>query len=259
MFKSRKQGQFMKNFSSKNNDDYYSLMSEHFPSSAGSISQKLQAFPRYVSRQQQAVYLFKWELFKQVLEVHGSIVELGVYMGSGLFSFASFSEIMEPYNYQRRIVGFDTFSGFPEVSTKDQSTDYESPQFKKGGFSISENHLDSLRESVELFDKNRFISHLPKIELVPGDVTITLPEFLRTNPHTLISLLYLDLDLYEPTLAALNALFDRVVRGGIIAFDEINNPMWPGETEAFLEFFKGKSVALKKCSFEPARCYFVKD
>lgn len=248
----------MKKFSSKENEEYQALMDEHFFSSSGSIQQKLGAFPRYVSRQQQAVYLFKWELFRQILEVHGSIVEMGVYMGSGLFSFASFSAILEPYNYQRRIIGFDTFSGFPDVTERDKNTQYESPECKKGGLGIPGNHLADLETSIELFDKNRYISHLPKIELVPGDVAVTLPEFLKANPHTLISLLYLDFDLYEPTIIALEALYERVVCGGIIAFDELNNPMWPGETEAFLEFFKDKPVVLKKCSFEPARCYFVK-
>ena len=248
----------MKKFSSATNEEYQNLMCEHFEEAAGSLSQKLNAFPRFVSRQQQAIYLFKWELFKQVLDVHGSILEFGVYMGSGLFSFASFSSILEPYNYQRRIIGFDTFSGFPAFSDKDKSSNYESPELKKGGFSVSEEHLSDVKRSIELFDLNRYINHLPKIELVQGDVIKTVPEFLKNNPHTLISLLYLDLDLYEPTFAALNDLFDRVVSGGIIAFDEINNPMWPGETEAFLDFFKGKPVTLKKFSFEPARCYFIK-
>jgi hypothetical protein len=248
----------VKKFNNKDNDEYQSLIKDHFEGASGSIPQKLQAFPRFVSRQQQAIYLYKWELFKQVLDVHGSILEFGVYMGSGLFSFASFSSILEPYNYQRRIIGFDTFTGFPSVSEKDRSAHYESPEMKKGGFSVSEKHLSDIRHSVDLFDLNRYLNHLPKIELVQGDVVKTVPEFLKNNPHTLISLLYLDLDLYEPTMSALNELFERVVSGGIIAFDEINNPMWPGETQAFLEFFKNKPVALKKFSFEPARCYFVK-
>jgi len=249
----------MKKFNSESDDNYESLMEEHFLKSSGSIPQKLQAFPRFVSRQQQAIYLFKWELFQKILDVHGSVVELGVFMGSGLFSFASFSSILEPYNYQRRIIGFDTFTGFPGFSDKDKSEQYESPELKKGGFSISENHLNDMQESIDIFDENRYISHLPKIELVQGDVIKTIPEYLKNNSHTLISLLYLDLDLYEPTIHALNELYERVVSGGIIAFDEINNPMWPGETEAYLEFFKDKPVILKKCSFEPARCYLIKE
>jgi len=248
----------IKKFSSETNDLYQASIEDHFLQTSGSISQKLQAFPRYVSRQQQAVYLYKWELFKQIQNVHGSILEFGVYMGSGLFSFASFSAILEPYNYQRRVIGFDTFSGFPGISDKDKSGQYASPELKIGGFRVSETHLTDLEQSIEMFDSNRYINHLPKIELVPGDVLKTIPEFLKANPHTLISLLYLDLDLYEPTMAALTELYNRVVSGGIIAFDEINNPMWPGETEAFLEFFKNKAVTLKKFSFEPARCYFIK-
>jgi len=248
----------VKKFSSTVNDDYTSFLENHFIEASGTITQKLQSFPRFVSRQQQAIYLYKWELFKQVQDVHGSILEFGVYMGSGLFSFASFSSILEPYNYQRRVVGFDTFAGFPSVSDRDRSPLYESPQMKKGGFNVSDTHFKDIERSVELFDVNRYINHLPKIELVKGDVMNTVPEFLMNNKHTLISLLYLDLDLYEPTKLVLDQLYDRVVSGGIIAFDEINNPMWPGETEAFLEFFKGKDVALKKLPFEPARCYFVK-
>ena len=248
----------VKKFSSEINDIYQSSIEDHFLQTSGSIPQKLQAFPRYVSRQQQAVYLYKWELFKQIQNIHGSILEFGVYMGSGLFSFASFSAILEPYNYQRRIIGFDTFNGFPSISGKDKNSQYASPELKIGGFRVSDSHLEDLERSIEMFDSNRFINHLPKIELVPGDVLKTIPEFLKANPHTLISLLYLDLDLYEPTIAVLSELYDRVVSGGIIAFDEINNPMWPGETEAFLEFFRDKSATLRKFPFEPARCYFIK-
>ena len=62
-------GFIVKKFSSATNEEYQNLMSEHFEEAAGSLSQKLNAFPRFVSRQQQAIYLFKWELFKQVLDV----------------------------------------------------------------------------------------------------------------------------------------------------------------------------------------------
>lgn len=237
---------------------YSEKIENHFHNCCGSFTEKMQSFPRFVSRQQQAIYLFKWDLFQKIVDVQGSILEFGVYMGSGAFSFLSFSSILEPYNYQRKIIGFDTFEGFPGYSKDDLTTKERDPSITTEGFKVSDRLYSDLQECAEIQDMNRPIGHIQKLELVKGDIKISLPKFLEENPHTLISLLYLDMDLYEPTKLALELLYDRVVPGGIVAFDEINNPAWPGETKAYLEFFKGKHGRLQKCSFEPLRSYFVK-
>lgn len=238
---------------------YSERIEEHYQNCSGTFAQKMQSFPRFVSRQQQAIYLFKWELFKEILNVQGSIAEFGVFMGSGIFSFASFSSILEPFNYQRKIIGFDTYEGFDQISATDKVTKDHSSLLQKGGFYISDSIHQELTECAEILDLNRPIGHISKIEFVKGDILKTLPQYLENNPHLLLSLLYLDMDIYEPTKFALEQLYDRVVPGGVVAFDELNNPAWPGETKAYLEFFKGKGGKLKKCSFEPLRSYFVKE
>lgn len=235
-----------------------SLYAEHFDAVNLTTIQKLKSFARFVPRPQQANYLFKWELFKRVIDVQGSVVELGVYLGSSLFAFANFSAMTEPYNYQRRVIGFDTFEGFPSVSPVDTTTDVNQGNRERGGFWVSKDHYDELCQSAEVFDANRFLNQRQKVELVKGDVYQTIPEYLTKNPHTLISLLYLDLDLYEPTLFALQRLYDRVVPGGVIGLDEVNDPRWPGETTAVLEFFKSVPGRLERMPFEPAAAFFVK-
>ena len=95
----------------------------------------------------------------------GSVVECGVANGSGLMSFAHFSSIFEPINYSRKIIGFDTFEGFPSISDKDR-TDGD-PRAKVGGMKFSS--YDELKKCSELYDKNRDLSHINKIELVKGD------------------------------------------------------------------------------------------
>lgn len=235
------------------------LYAEHFDQVQLDTFRKLRAFPRFVPRPAQANYLFKWELFKQVIDVQGSIVELGVLLGSGLFAFANFSAITEPYNYQRKVIGFDTFEGFPSLSDADNQTGQQTAQRKVGGFWVSETHYDELQASAKVYDDNRYLSQKEKIELVRGDVCVTIPEYIEKNPHLLISLLYLDLDLYEPTQVALKSLYDRVVPGGIVAFDEVNDPRWPGETTAVREFFGNLPGRLIRMPFEPAACYFVKE
>ncbi len=114
-------------------------------------------------------------------------------------AWAQFSAIFEPTNHQRRVVGFDTFSGFPKLSKEDRLS--ESQEARRGG--LAANCYEHLQRCIELFDLNRFVAHVPKVELVRGDALTTIPKFLEDNPQLIVSLLYLDFDIYEPTLSAL--------------------------------------------------------
>lgn len=236
--------------------DYHAQMEKFFIEANGTFSEKLSNFARFVSRQDLAVFLFKYELFKKILEIHGSVFEFGVYRGGGSFTFAQLSAVLEPYNYQRRIVGFDTFEGFPSVSENDMLPDSAlNPQ--KGDFYTSENFYEELNRNVELFDMNRFLGHIEKLSFVKGDINDTLPKFLQDSKHTVVSLAYFDLDIYQPTKKAMELILPRIPKGGIIAFDEINNPLWPGETQAVMETIGINNIRLQKCTFEPCRSYCV--
>jgi hypothetical protein len=244
----------------KRTDDeqsYGDAAAEYFELAAGTTRDKLLHWPKFVSRQSVAVFLYKAALFERILGVHGSILEFGVWMGGGLFTWAHLSAVHEPVNYQRRIVGFDTFAGFPAVSTRDTVAG-ASALADVGAFAVDGIYED-IERGIELFDENRPIGHIPKLELVRGDVNETVPAYLATHPHTVVSLLYLDLDLYQPTKRTIELLWERVPRGGVIAFDEVNSPDWPGETEAVIETLGLGSLRLERVPFEPVRCFAVKD
>ncbi|MBX7148441.1 TylF/MycF family methyltransferase [bacterium] len=235
---------------------YQKEMESFFMEASGTINDKLANFSRFVSRQTLAIFLYKYELFKQIIPVHGSIIELGVFRGGGSFSFAQLSAILEPYNYQRKIVGFDTFEGFPSVASQD-SLGKQGTSPKKGDFYTSKNFKEELEKNVSLYDSNRFINNVEKLSFVKGDINQTLPQYIKENPHTVISLAYFDMDIYEPTKKALETILPRIPKGGIVAFDEVNNASWPGETLALLETVGLKNVRLQKFVFEPCRSYFV--
>src|SRR3989344_1333066 len=93
-------------------------------------------FPKYASRQTISRFLAQYELFKMILNNKGSIVECGIFRGSGLLTWAKLSAIFEPTNYHREIIGFDTFSGFPDVNTKDKAED-KNVDAKRGGIFAS--------------------------------------------------------------------------------------------------------------------------
>src|SRR5260221_712974 len=91
---------------------YRSALNDYFRDGDGSSIEKLENFAKYVPRQSLARLLARYEIFKLIHEVQGSIVECGVMFGGGLMAFANLSVILEPYNFQRRVIGFDTFEGF---------------------------------------------------------------------------------------------------------------------------------------------------
>ncbi len=89
------------------------------------------------------------------------------------------------------------------------------------------------------------------MKLIRGDARATIPAFITENPHLVVSLLFLDFDLYEPTRAALEHFVPRMPRGAVLAFDELDNPLWPGETLAMLEHHARRPLRIERFEFDP--------
>lgn len=224
-----------------------------FMSNPGTWEEKMEQFPKYVRRQNLTRFLALYELFKRVLGIKGSIVECGVHQGFGIAAWMKLAAILEPVNLTRRIYGFDTFSGFPSVTSNDATS--LSKDVKAGGLAAdSKAELEAL---VAAHDSTRFLGHIEKVELVKGDACSTIPQFIDSHPHLLVSLLFLDFDLYEPTKAALENFLPRMPYGAVLAFDELDNPLWPGETQAMLEHLSARRLKIERLPFDPYIGYAV--
>jgi len=217
-----------------------------FQESPGDVASKLENFPRYIRRQKVTRFIALYEIFKRILPVKGSIIECGVYQGFGLMTWANLSAVLEPNNLTRRIYGFDTFEGFKEARDKDKGKGFVPEQGDLKADSYSE-----LLELIRIYDSNRFLGHVPKVFLFKGDATITIPQFVKENKHLVVSLLFLDMDLFEPTKVAIGQFFSRMPKGAIIAFDELDNPIWPGETMAVLETVGMGKLRIERFDFDP--------
>jgi len=239
---------------SEQNLNYYSELQQFFREDSCSELLKMNSFALYTPRQIISDFLVRYELFKKISDVPGSIVECGVFNGQGLMTYAQISSILEPNYLNRIIYGFDTFEGLCGVSQSDSKGNRE--VVKEGGIAVDS--YDRLMESIRLFDKNRFIGHIPKVKLIKGDIFHTIDKFLEENPHILIALLYMDLDIYKPTKHVLGTLMHRVPKGGIVAFDELNHAEFPGETLALLDSMGIDNIELKRIGFCSRISYFVK-
>jgi hypothetical protein len=238
--------------------DRRAALEEHYESSPLTSVEKLHNFPRFVPRATLTRFLSRTECFKKVLHVQGSVMDCGVLFGSSLMTWARLSSILEPLNSQRKIVGFDTFQGFPRLGEQDKTG--SSVQSHAGGFDFQDDRIyDDLVESVTHYDADRQLGHIPKVEVVRGDVTKTIPAYLEDNPHTLVSLLHLDLDIYEPTKMALEHFVPRMPKGAVIVFDELNAPLWPGETIALLDTLGVRDLRIERFSWDTYLSYAVLD
>lgn len=231
-----------KNFAA--DDEVEAMLESHFDKYNISKREIWRNFQIYTRRVFLKRFLAHYELYQQVVNLPGDIVELGVYRGSSLMTWANFLEIRNMGDRHKKIVGFDNFKGFGDFDDKDGQ---EKPEFGKqaGGFN-SQDFEEQLRDAINIFDHDRFIPYKPRIHLVKGNIEETIPKYIEENPGMRISLLHFDVDLYRPTKVALEYMWDLVVPGGILVFDEYGIPPWEGESKAVDEFFRDKKVSIQR-------------
>lgn len=159
--------------------------------------------------------LYRFDFFNKVKHLPGDIVEIGVFKGSGIATFSKFLDIYCP-NSNKKVIGFDIFDpdNCEKVLSKDNFDDKNNMNIVYSRVSKQDRTLESVEKNLENMKLNK------KYMLIEGDVEDTLPKFLLENPGFRISLLYIDVDIERPTYNALKYLWDRVLPGGIIIFDE---------------------------------------
>lgn len=185
-----------------------------------------------------------YEIYKKILQIKGDVIECGVFKGISLTRFLTFREILENH-YSRKIYGFDVFGKFPKPKYKKDKSFLDLWE-KNAGDGIDFNELN------KIFLDKKFKNY----EIVKGDVKNTIVDLIKKKPNIKISLLHLDMDIYEPTIFVLKTLYPKVVRGGLILIDDFKSVY--GATKATKEFLKiNNKLRLKKLNFGKACLYFI--
>jgi hypothetical protein len=228
----------------------------------------LDDFMPYIATFQSRLWFTKmiqqYEIFKLAIDRPGHIVELGVYHGESFFHWARLVEAFNIGERETRVIGFDTFSGFPSVHQKDRSEQNQKElgplAVRQGGFNAGERSYQRIMELAEIFENDHFVPGKKRLELIRGDIGVTVPDYVARNPGLRIALLHLDCDLYEPTRIALEHLYPLVVAGGVVILDEYGQTKFAGESAAFDEYFgKSRPVLHKSHLVSNPSAWFVKE
>ncbi len=190
--------------------------------------------------------LAHYEFFKMVNTIPGTIVECGVFKGASLVRFAMFRDLFGN-NYSKKIIGFDVFGKFPKSKYVDDKKDIRKFVKEAGNESISKPQLLKIL-------KNKGLE--TNVDLVKGDITKTVPKYLKKHPELRISLLNLDVDIYEPSVTILEYLYPRIVKGGILLLDDFG--FFSGETQAIEEYFRKKKIKIKKHALSMTPAFVIK-
>lgn len=220
-------------------EDELSELMRTFPAPGRDLAHALPLFvmPHVLRRM-----FFFGDLYRLALDVPGVMMEFGVRYGRDLATLVGLRTLYEPLNYSRKIVGFDTFTGFPSVDEKDGVVNDSA----EGSFFIGEEYDRYLSLVLASLEAMAPYDHLKKFEVRKGDASDTLPRYLRDHPETIVALAYFDMDLYAPTRDCLRALQPHLTRGSVLAFDELNCKEFPGETEAVREVLGLDRVRLRR-------------
>jgi hypothetical protein len=211
-------------------------MSTYVPASAADAYEAENTFYLRCPPARLGKLLAHYELYKQIAGLPGAVIEMGVYKGASLTRFATYRSLLENAD-SRPLFGFDAFGAFPREDVAGEADRAFIDRFENaGGEGIARADLEAI-----LAEKG-----LSNVNLIEGNIFDTLPVLLDEKPELRVALLHLDLDVYEPTLFALERLLPRMVKGGLILFDDYG--MVEGATRAADEIAQAQGLTIGKLS-----------
>jgi len=242
----------LKTFSSQHELEAYKQFLKLFKNCPVPEDEILQNIGLFLNSKLFARILFFHHIYLLQLSIHGVIMDFGTRWGQNMSIFSALRGIYEPFNRHRKIIGFDTFEGFPSVSDKDGSD----KAVRQAGYSTTEKYDEYLSKILACQEKFNPVGHIKRYEIIKGDASQTLKDYLSKHPETMVSLAYFDMDLYEPTKQCLELLRPYLNRGSVIGFDELCDETFPGETLAFREVL-GQKYKVNRLPITSRASYIV--
>ena len=179
-----------------------------------------------------AKVLYLNELYEQIVKTPGCIFEFGAWWGANMVTFENLRTVYEPYNYTRKVIGLDTFNGYENLSGKDKGK-----LMINNNYATTQKYEDYLQALLEYHRYENAMPNKKKYEIIKGDVTKTIKEYLKIHPETII--------------------LPYLTKGSVIAMDEINHEDFQGETIAFQEVIGTRNCRLIKSRYLPDRNYLI--
>lgn len=167
-------------------------------------------------------------LAEKANKLDGDIAEIGVYKGGT-------AKLLSLACPNKTVHLFDTFQGMPPKD--DPSIDVH----KEGDF--NDTSLDIVQSALSDCDNTRFYQGM-------------FPETIDNTVSEKFSLVHSDVDLYQCNVDVLEYFYPKMVKGGIIVFDDYEWEGCPGIKKSLEEFLSDKPEKITVSA--QYQCYFIK-
>ncbi len=158
-----------------------------------------------------------YKIAKSLRGISGDIAECGVFRAGSSYLMLAASD-----KDKKHLHGFDSFEGLSEPDDRDAVENSHSFKWKKNDMAVG--------EGIAMHNLEKF----------EGQYTLYkgwIPDRFNEVKDEKFSLVHIDVDLYEPTFAALEFFYPRMVNGGIIVCDDYGSEACPGALKAMDDFF----------------------
>ena len=176
--------------------------------------------------------------------IEGAIVECGVWKGD--FEYIWINELIKNKT-TRDIYMYDTFGGLTEPSEYDYTcTNAVWHMNKEEVYKMWKDQIIDDKKNNWCYESLEKVKHRlnktgydqNKLHYIVGDVMETLKD--KNNIPDKIAILRLDTDWYESSKFELEQMYDNVVIGGVIIFDDYY--LWNGQRKATDDFFESINI-----------------
>ncbi len=166
-----------------------------------------------------------FKIIERISKIKGDIIEFGVWRGNNSFMI---KKIINFLKIKKKIFLFDHFKGLRHY------TNYKDPSISK------KYYKKYLSPKKIILDFKKFFK-FKNFEVIDQNACEININFIKNK----LSFVYMDMDLYNPTINALNAIEPLISKGGCILFDQGNKKLWDGEKKAIKEFLKDNEKKYK--------------
>ena len=197
------------------------------------------------------------ELYQKIVHLPGAVLDVGCWRGQTAVLCENFRAIYEPLHFNRRVIAFDTFEGYAGFNETDSRSElHDNGTYNVGG----KQYAELLSELLQLHEVCNAQGHVNGKHIVlQGDIRDTIPDFFSSHPNEFVALAFLDLNSYGPTEQALDAIWQRLIPGGIVAFWQLTRPSLDAEGKAYINSIVGsREHIIGKCVHYPSLCFVQK-
>lgn len=184
--------------------------------------------------------LYKYELYKKVINLNGHIGEVGVFKGKSFLLWAKMIKLFEAHN-STQVYGFDWFEGMQPKETDDANQ--------------AGNYIGSYEDLSKLI-KWQGLENLAL--LFNMNVITEAKRFIEQRPYLRFKLLYIDCGIKEVMEASFESFYPRLVKGGILMMDHYNYSVSPTESD-IVDRYIGKNIIYQMPFGRQPTGYIIKE